>query len=132
MKIAFGLVGASGFGSEVMPLVKDSFIKYEEENNSIDYFFIDNNSQKSTLNGIKILYENDFFSMDYDKFFFNVAIADSKIRQKVCERFLKKGCIPFNIHSVFSRILSGNFIGEGSILTDDVKYKETKTIISLV
>ena len=118
MKIAYGLVGASGFGSEIMPLILEQNQSLQDNGSLIDCFFIDDNKQGNILNDVKVISEQEFCALDYDKLLFNVAIGDSKIRQKVCERLLNMGCTPFDVMSKFSRILHNSKIGEGSILTD--------------
>tara|TARA_Y100001935_G_scaffold207685_1_gene177041 strand:+ start:50930 stop:51586 length:657 start_codon:yes stop_codon:yes gene_type:complete len=117
MRISYGLYGASGFGSEVMPLVIEQYNSLKTDKQFLDYFFIDDNKQGSDLNGIKIISEEEFCSFKHDKFF-NISIADPKIRQKISEKMQKKGCKPFDIRSQHSRIIGDIKIGEGSILTD--------------
>ena len=117
-KILIGLYGASGFGSEVMPLLLEQSKNAFSGRIDIDYYFIDSNSELRELNDIKVVDENTFLSMECDEFYFNIAISDSEIRKELAE-IDGKGCKPIDIHANTTKILHGNQIGEGSILTNN-------------
>ena len=46
MKIVYGLVGASGNGSEIMPLIIDNIKKKAKASDDVNFFFIDSNPKK--------------------------------------------------------------------------------------
>ena len=60
--------------------------------------------------------EDDFFSFKADKSFFNISIADSKIREVVANRFEQAGCIAFDVQAENAHILHNCKIGRGSIM----------------
>ena len=62
MKIVYGLVGASGNGSEIMPLIIDNIKKKAKASDDVNFFFIDSNPKKKELNSIRVVSEDDFFS----------------------------------------------------------------------
>lgn len=118
-KVIYGLVGASGFGSEVMPLLQES-VKRENRNNvKEEFYFVDSNKDINELNSVKVINEESFFSLDHDELHFNVAIADSAIREKISNKFIKKGCNVYSICSDSTKILHNCEISPGSILTDN-------------
>ena len=115
MKIVYGLVGASGNGSEIMPLILQNILKEKRSCDEIEFLFIDSNLEIEELNSIKVISEDEFFSLKKDKSFFNVSIADSKIRADIAERFERKGSTAFDIRADNSQVLHNCQIGRGSI-----------------
>ena len=93
-KILIGLYGASGFGSEVMPLLLEQSKNAFSGRIDIDYYFIDSNSELRELNDIKVVDENTFLSMECDEFGFNIEISDSEIRKKISREIDGKGASP--------------------------------------
>lgn len=106
----FGLFGTSGFAREVMPLVH---IQIGETH---DIYFVENEVTDTHINHYPVISEDDFFTMDGEKFF-NIAIADSKIRQKIADLCLSKNIHPLIIEAKNSVALDNVEIGEGGILT---------------
>jgi len=81
-KIVYGVYGASGFGKEVIPLVRDHAIK--SGGTKEDIFFIDDALEHDDcLNHYKILSFDDFLAIDADEYYISIAIANSKIREKL-------------------------------------------------
>ncbi len=119
MKIIYGLVGASGNGSEIMPHMISNVMKDKRSTDDIEFFFIDSNEKIKTLNSIKVITEDEFFSLKTDKSFFNISISDSKIRADIAQRFEHKGSIALDIHADSSQILHNCEVGRGSILASN-------------
>ena len=119
-KIAFGLYGASGFGREIMPLLQEHIKIAERSNTGIVYapYFIDDNPAvvNTNVNGIFVLSSDEFFSLNCDAMFFNIAIANSKIREILVNKCLGQGAKPFSIQSAQAIVYENNEIGEGAIL----------------
>ena len=97
MKIVYGLVGASGNGSEIMPLMIKNIMETKRLSDEIKFFFIDSNPEIKDLNSIKVISEEEFFSQQNDRSFFNVSVADSKTRENIAERFEENGSVAFDI-----------------------------------
>lgn len=111
---AYAIVGAGGFGREVMPLVTTMLSKMQSIPESAVYF-VDDNPVSKNLNGFDVISTNDFINMDAQRFF-NIAIANSKVRELIAERLIGAGAIPFTVSAENSINLSNNSIGEGAIL----------------
>jgi len=114
--MTFALVGAGGFGREVMPTAREAILQ-AHRGQTVDIVFIDDGSLPGTkINGIRVASEAEFLALEADTKIFNIAIADYAIRQRVAERFTKAGCSPFTIRASNSVVLDHNQIGEGAIL----------------
>ncbi|ELB7529265.1 TPA: acetyltransferase [Vibrio vulnificus] len=105
-----GVYGASGFGREVMPIVK------QQIGSEASFVFIDDGAQDKELNGVSILKFEQFLQADYDSKEVVIAIADSKIREKLAEKLCLNNIKQLNIFAANSMILDANEIGEGAIL----------------
>lgn len=105
-----GVYGASGFGREVMPIVK------QQIGSEASFVFIDDGAQDKELNGVSILKFEQFLQEDYDSKEVVIAIADSKIREKLAEKLCLNNIKQLNIFAANSMILDANEIGEGAIL----------------
>lgn len=81
-----GVFGASGFGREVMPLVREQ-VKGLTEN----FVFIDDNPQADSLNGHEVLTYTEFCDHSVKEKLVSVAIAHSSVRQSLTQRCLSDG-----------------------------------------
>ena len=119
-----GLVGCSGFGREVMPLLK---IEASERFQSAECIFVDTAIPDMPIEGETVILESKFLQDTSDEKFFNVAITDYKIRKKVVEEYVNAGCHPLSIRAKNSLVLDRVELGVGSILcgfthlTSDIK-----------
>jgi sugar O-acyltransferase (sialic acid O-acetyltransferase NeuD family) len=77
--------------------------------------FVDLKSGGAVVNGVPVVSEEEFFSLAYDQRLFNVAIADSRLRERIVERCLARGAEPMEIRSPDAVIYGDNSIGEGAI-----------------
>jgi sugar O-acyltransferase (sialic acid O-acetyltransferase NeuD family) len=109
----YGLVGTSGFGREVMPLLQANF---DNKDVSTQCVFVDVNLPKNPIKGNVVMLEQDFLENNSQEKFFSVAIADYKVRKKVVEKYLSAGCKPISIISETALMLDRNDIGDGAIL----------------
>lgn len=110
MKKIYGIYGASGFGKEVIPLLRKKLIE------AVDIYFIDDSENISELNGYKVLTFNNFLAINADEYFVNIAIANSNIREKLTNKCLNHNIKLFNILADNIVILDNVEIGEGSIV----------------
>lgn len=113
-KPAIGIVGAGGFGSEVMPLLKKTLLNTKEIGSEL--YFIDSDKNKIESDGVKILSEEDFMTLNNNTKYFNIAIANSTIRERLSLKFEEKSVEPFGIISDESIFLRNVEFGKGCIV----------------
>lgn len=75
--------GASGFGREIMPLVKKQYAAVYPD---VRFVFVDDNPESETLNGYPIFTYIQFQSLMVMNKFVVLAIADSGIREKLAAK----------------------------------------------
>jgi sugar O-acyltransferase (sialic acid O-acetyltransferase NeuD family) len=113
MKITFGLVGAGGFGREVMASVRET-VELLERDERLDIYFVDASPPAQKINGVPCISEQSFIDLPAPKEF-NIAIGDTKIRERVATKFLTHAR-PIEIRG--SKVVIGDDvqIGEGAIV----------------
>jgi len=111
MKV-YAVVGAGGFGREVIPLVSQAVGATSQDD--LNIIFVDDNAQEDTINGYPVVDVESFLKMQGEKFF-NIAIANSKVRQSLAERLISQGATPFSISAPNAVNISHNSIGEGAV-----------------
>ena len=84
-KNIYAIYGASGFGKEVLPLLR------QQLNQDQDLYFVDDNKTLEILNGYKVLSLDDFLGIDADSYYITIAIANSEIREKLTNKCLENG-----------------------------------------
>lgn len=117
-KMIFGLYGAGGFAREAMPIVIEHIPIQTQTNAEEDHriFFIETKPTKTEINGYPLISEEEFFSIDCEERFFNIAIADSKARERIAKNCINKGAKPMTIQSKHSVTYNFNEIGEGAVI----------------
>ena len=110
----YGLIGYGGFGREVMP-VADAMLRNQLKIDDYELVFVEKDPEISELNGYKVLSEDYFLSLAANKYF-NIAIADASLSEKVAVKYEGEGVAPFSIIAENSVNLSNNVIAEGSII----------------
>jgi sugar O-acyltransferase (sialic acid O-acetyltransferase NeuD family) len=110
----YGIVGAGGFGREVMPVALD-MLEGTDRAQDFELVFVVDHGETATTNGHRVVTPDEFFASDADKHF-NIAIADHQSRERIAKEFIAGGAIPFTISARNSVCMSGNEIGEGAIL----------------
>lgn len=114
----YGIIGAGGFGREVMPVARQ-MIANLNDSNSKEYelvFVVENLKERIVVNGHKVIDESDFFTMESSKKYFNIAIADYKARERISKKMIDSNIQPFTIMASNAVIFDNNNIGEGAIL----------------
>jgi len=109
-KTVYGIYGASGFGKEVMPLIRNKI-------KNGDYLcFIDDSPNAETLNGVDILTYFDFLKLDFNNKYVSIAVADSSVRELISQRLKENNVSILDIKAENVMIYDKVFIGSGSIL----------------
>ena len=75
--------GASGFGREIMPLVKKQYYAVFAD---VQFVFVDDNPELDTLNGYPTFTYHQFQTLEVMNKFVVLAIADSAIREKLATK----------------------------------------------
>jgi sugar O-acyltransferase (sialic acid O-acetyltransferase NeuD family) len=124
--VIFGLFGSGGFAREVAPIVEDYLSVVASARETADplesrpatpeFAFVDLRPDADRINGKFVLSEEDFFSSSHGEKHFNIAIGDSKLREKIARNCLSHGARPATIVSRNALIYDSNELGEGAIV----------------
>ena len=112
MTIYIGVYGASGFGKEVMPLVRQQYPTLLQA----QFVFIDDGQAGATLNDYAVLGYTEFLSKPSKHKAVTIAIANSQIREKLVKRLTEDHVQHLDIQASNTIILDEVEIGEGSLL----------------
>lgn len=110
--IYIGVYGASGFGKEVMPLVREQFPQLAKE----QFVFIDDGNSMQQLNGYTVLGFNQFAQAECANKAATIAIANSAVREKLAHKLTNAGIQHLEIKASNVISLDDVVIDEGSIL----------------
>lgn len=113
LQMNIALVGIGGFSRETMPILLRI---YENKRENVNFFYVDLERIGDSIGGIQVIEESHFFGLPGDKYF-NVGIADPKIRQKVVDRFVRNDCKSLSIFADNFVQHGANSIGEGCIFS---------------
>lgn len=111
-ELCIGIYGASGFGKEVMPLVRQQFPNLNREN----FVFIDDDNNASQLNGYAVLTFAEFIKIDALQKKVTIAIANSSIREKLVQKLTDASIEHLDVKAGNIISLDEVTLGEGSIL----------------
>lgn len=110
----YGIFGAGGFAREVMPVALESLRRLHADSD-FELVFVVNDGSTAPVNGHRVITEPQFLAADRERFF-NTAIADCKVRERVSQAMTAGGAEPFSIVAPNSVSMVGNEIGAGAIL----------------
>ncbi|MCG3881886.1 NeuD/PglB/VioB family sugar acetyltransferase [Psychrobacter sp. Ps3] len=121
MSQLLGVYGASGFGRQIMPLLKLQYPDLDISN----FVFIDDNSDSTELNGHKVLTYCDFLEHPSIDKKATIAIANSQVRELLSNRLAADNIRNIAVSSKTVVVLDENTveISEGSILCSHVCLK---------
>ena len=128
-EVVFGLFGTGGFAREVMPFAREflSALARDEKWPPIQVYFVDKTPKRSPVNDVAAICEEEFLAMKCGRKFFNIAIADSIIREQIAERCVEAGVKPLTVGARESIVYDHNEIADGaltcanSVITSNVK-----------
>ncbi len=106
----YAIYGANGYGREVMPLLKESV----KTGSSV--VFVDDSLHGIEVSNCNVLSYDDFSKLDVKNKFINVAISNSKVREKLVNSCLYDGFELFTLTASNVVIMDNVTLGEGSIL----------------
>lgn len=107
-----GVYGASGFGKEVMPLVRQQYPQLNQEN----FVYVDDGDKLDKLDDYKVLNYQQFLQQSATKKCITIAIANSQVREKLNAKLAQDNIEIINV--IANNVLQYDNItmGEGSII----------------
>jgi len=117
--------GASGFGREVMPLVRHQLSIAADTAHLV---FIDDSANAQTVNGHSILPYARWLALEAIERWVCIAIADSRIRQKLAEQCAADSVKFFEARASNVFESDGLIIGEGGVFSPFVTLNANSTI----
>ena len=111
-QLYIGIYGASGFGKEVMPLVREQYPHLSKE----QFVFIDDGQAGTFLNLYPVLSYSNFLANPSSEKAVTIAIANSQVREKLAVRLTQDNIQHLAIQASNTVILDEVEIGEGSLL----------------
>lgn len=112
MSQLIGIYGASGFGKEVMPLVRQHYSQLNQDN----IVFIDDGGRLEQLDGYKVLSYQQFIQHPATQKAVTIAIADSQVREKLNAKLVKDNIEIINVIANNALQYDNITMGEGSII----------------
>jgi sugar O-acyltransferase (sialic acid O-acetyltransferase NeuD family) len=108
-----GIVGCGGFGREIMPILRETL---EHTRTCAKLVFVETRpNSRDLVNGYPVMSEQQFFAAADKEKHFNIAVADSRAREAVAERFIAASARPVTIHSLQAKVYDENEIDCGAI-----------------
>lgn len=123
MKQLIGVYGVSGFGKEVIPLVRLQYPDLDKQ----CFVFIDDGGDLTELNTYPVLSYNEFLQNSATNKQVTIAIANSKVRELLANKLTKDNILHTSVKADNAIVLDDVELGEGSIicnfvhLTSDLK-----------
>jgi sugar O-acyltransferase (sialic acid O-acetyltransferase NeuD family) len=115
--ITYGIIGAGGFGRDVLPIIRKQYQAVLRDPAVRLYFVSELEDAGQTKNGCPVVALDEFLALR-DERRFAITIADCAARARIAARCDKAGARPFTIMAPSAIILDENTIGEGAIICD--------------
>lgn len=112
MSQLIGIYGASGFGKEVMPLVRQHYSQLNQDN----IVFIDDSGRLEQLDGYKVLSYQQFMQHPATQKAVTIAIADSQVREKLNAKLVQDNIEIINVIANNALQYDNITMGKGSII----------------
>lgn len=112
MSQLIGIYGASGFGKEVMPLVRQHYSQLNQDN----IVFIDDGGRLEQLDGYKVLSYQQFMQHPATQKAVTIAIADSQVREKLNAKLVQDNIEIINLIANNALQYDNITMGKGSII----------------
>lgn len=116
MEKIYGIIGAGGYGREVMPLVRSSLSSSLSSGGTKLFFVVEGEIKAEKVNGFPVISMEKFLSL-HGELFFNVAIGASDVRERIARLCEDHGASPFSVIAENVVILDANEIGSGAVLS---------------
>lgn len=113
-KATYAVFGASGFGREVMPLLRQQLQANGVQ--PLDVVFVDDAPQPAVVNGHQAITYAQWLAEPAEERFITIAIANSAVRQKLVERCQADGVQFIEVRASNVVQLDECELGEGAVL----------------
>ena len=107
-----GVYGASGFGKEVMPLVRQQYQQLNHEN----FVYVDDGDKLDNLDDYKVLNYQQFLQQSATKKCITIAIANSQVREKLNAKLVQDNIEIINVIANNALQYDNITMGKGSII----------------
>lgn len=111
----FAIFGASGYGREVLPFVRQQ-LKADLQKGLADLVFVDDQPSALVVNGQRVLTYAEWLAESASSRYMNVAIANSQVRQKLVQRCAADGVQFFEARAANVVQLDDVLLGDGAVL----------------
>lgn len=115
MRQIYGLIGAGGFGREVMPVLQAQLARQDLGGTAEIYFVVEPPIRDAVVNGVPVISLEEFLAKPARRYF-NIAIARSDARERISRLCEARSAVPFAISAANAVVLGPNEIGAGSVL----------------
>lgn len=116
MKKYYGIIGAGGYGREVIPLARASLSASLASGDAELFFVVEGEGSAETVNGFPVVSMDAFLALSGERYF-SIAIGASDVRERIAQLCEDKGAMPFSVIAQNVVILDANEIGEGAVLS---------------
>ena len=110
----YGLIGAGGFGREVMPLLQAQVAEELRAGHADLCFVAEGVSEGGVVNGVPMRSLDAFLGLPGERCF-NIAIANSRARERIAMACEESGAEPLSIWASTANNLIANVVGRGAI-----------------
>jgi sugar O-acyltransferase (sialic acid O-acetyltransferase NeuD family) len=114
-EVRYAVYGAAGCGRGIIPLARAQL--KESKINTGALVFIDDNPSAKEVNGHPVLTYSEFKKIRSSGCFVAIAIADSKIRERLSIHLAEDEITPWAIRAKHTVVMDDVRIGEGSLLS---------------
>ena len=128
MNNIFAIYGASGCGRSLMPVAVDQLQKLDAQADSQIVFIDDALDEDANVNGYTAMNYTKFKSIKSDDKFVLIAIANSRIREKIADKLLKDDISLWTIKGTTTLIMDAVSIAAGAALSPFVTIAANVTI----
>lgn len=123
----YAIFGASGYGREVLPLVRQK-LDADLIAGAVDLVFVDDHPKTSFLNSHRVMTYAEWLAEFATSHHINVAIANSQVRKQIVQRCAVDGVSFFEVRSANVVQLDDVTLGEGAVLSPFVTLTSNITI----
>jgi sugar O-acyltransferase (sialic acid O-acetyltransferase NeuD family) len=122
----YGVYGASGFGREIMPLLRQQLTN--SESGPWDLVFLDDGLAGADLNGHRVLRYDDWLAEPAEARCVAIGIANSRVREQLADRCTSDGVGYVDVRATNVVVLDAAAIGPGAVMAPFVTITSNVTI----